>query len=71
MHALKLPYQAPRVSGESLQTCEAWRCHDGTQHLFCLPIQAISDHSLASNGPVVDSRDPNLVFGHMEATHNR
>ncbi|GFW37495.1 hypothetical protein TNCV_861021 [Trichonephila clavipes] len=29
--ALKLPNQAPRVSGESLQTCVAWRCPDGTQ----------------------------------------
>ncbi|GFV58281.1 cell death-related nuclease 6 [Trichonephila clavipes] len=29
--ALKLSNQAPRVSGESLQT---WRCPDGTQHLF-------------------------------------
>ncbi|GFW69947.1 hypothetical protein TNCV_1404001 [Trichonephila clavipes] len=33
--ALKLPNQAPRSSGESLQTCVAWRCPDGTQHLFC------------------------------------
>ncbi|GFV48808.1 hypothetical protein TNCV_1723251 [Trichonephila clavipes] len=33
--ALKLPNQAPRVSGESLQTCVAWCCPDGKQHLFC------------------------------------
>ncbi|GFT66167.1 hypothetical protein TNCV_650191 [Trichonephila clavipes] len=33
--ALKLPNQAPRGSGESLQKSVAWRCPDGTQHLFC------------------------------------
>ncbi|GFX25142.1 hypothetical protein TNCV_2753171 [Trichonephila clavipes] len=31
--ALKLSNQAPRVTGESLQTCP-----DGTQHLFCWAI---------------------------------
>ncbi|GFW26463.1 hypothetical protein TNCV_1164001 [Trichonephila clavipes] len=35
--ALKLPNQAPKVSGESLQTYLPWRCPDGTQH-FCWPI---------------------------------
>ncbi|GFY10305.1 hypothetical protein TNCV_2629841 [Trichonephila clavipes] len=69
--ALKLSNQAPRVSGESLQTCVAWRCPDGTQHLFCWPILAVSGQSLASNDPVVDSRDLNLVFGPTEATHNK
>ncbi|GFX81719.1 hypothetical protein TNCV_317251 [Trichonephila clavipes] len=53
---LKLSNQAPRVSGESLQTYGAWRCPDGTQHLFCRPILAVSGQSLASNSPVVDSR---------------
>ncbi|GFY01697.1 hypothetical protein TNCV_2608801 [Trichonephila clavipes] len=37
LDALKLPNQAPIVSGDSLQTCMAWRCPDGTQHLFCWP----------------------------------
>ncbi|GFW92580.1 uncharacterized protein TNCV_518971 [Trichonephila clavipes] len=69
--ALKLSNQAPRVSGESLQMCVAWRCPDGTQHLFCWPILALSGQSQASNGPVVDSRDLNLVFDHTEATHNK
>ncbi|GFX70810.1 hypothetical protein TNCV_1337721 [Trichonephila clavipes] len=41
--ALKLSSQAPRIYGESLQTSVAWRCPDGTQHLFCWPILAISD----------------------------
>ncbi|GFW60493.1 hypothetical protein TNCV_568411 [Trichonephila clavipes] len=68
--ALKLPNQAPRSSGKSLHKCVAWRCPDGT-HLFCWPILAISGQSLASNGPVVDSRDLNLVFGHTEATPNK
>ncbi|GFX50706.1 hypothetical protein TNCV_2722921 [Trichonephila clavipes] len=67
---LKLPNQAPRGSGQSLQKCVAWRCPGGTQHIFCWPILAISGQSLASNGPVVDSRDLNLVFGHAEATPN-
>ncbi|GFX50094.1 alpha-(1,3)-fucosyltransferase C [Trichonephila clavipes] len=49
----------------------AWRCPDGTQHAFCWPILAISGQSLASNGPVIDSRDLNLVFGHVEATPNK
>ncbi|GFU07245.1 hypothetical protein TNCV_3675911 [Trichonephila clavipes] len=57
--ALKLPNQAPRGSGESLQ---AWRCPNGIQKLFCWPILAISNQSLASNGPVVDSRDLNLCL---------
>ncbi|GFW97645.1 hypothetical protein TNCV_685151 [Trichonephila clavipes] len=69
--ALQLPNQAPRVSGESLQTSVAWRCSYGTQHFFCWPILAVSSQSPASNGPVVDSRDLNLVFGHTEVTHNK
>ncbi|GFV76980.1 hypothetical protein TNCV_690501 [Trichonephila clavipes] len=71
VHALKLSNQAPRVSGESLQTCVAWRCPDGTQHFFCWSILAISGQSLASNGPVVDSRDLTLVFCHTKAAHNK
>ncbi|GFY10061.1 hypothetical protein TNCV_1946061 [Trichonephila clavipes] len=54
--ALKLPNQALRVSGESLQTFVVWRCPDGTQHLFCWPILAVSGQLLASKDPVVDSR---------------
>ncbi|GFV59874.1 hypothetical protein TNCV_4740021 [Trichonephila clavipes] len=69
--ALKLPNQAPRISGESLQTCVAWHCPDGTQHFFCWPILAVSSQFLASNDPVVDRRDLNLVFGHTGATHNK
>ncbi|GFS58589.1 hypothetical protein TNCV_111891 [Trichonephila clavipes] len=68
--ALKLLIQAPRVSGESLQTCGSWRCPDGTQH-FCWPILAISSQSLASNSSVDDSRYLNLMFGHTETTHNK
>ncbi|GFV19703.1 transposable element Tcb2 transposase [Trichonephila clavipes] len=49
----------------------AWRCPDGTQHLFCWPTLAISGQLLASDGPVVDSRDLNLVFGHAGATPNK
>ncbi|GFV02474.1 hypothetical protein TNCV_1024021 [Trichonephila clavipes] len=33
--ALKLPNQAPTISGESLKMCVAWCCPDETQHLFC------------------------------------
>ncbi|GFU92625.1 hypothetical protein TNCV_4795531 [Trichonephila clavipes] len=69
--ALKLPNEASRVSGESLQTCMAWRCPDRTQHLFCWPILSVSGQSLASNGSVVDSRDMNLAFSRTEATHNK
>ncbi|GFV17546.1 hypothetical protein TNCV_4028761 [Trichonephila clavipes] len=69
--ALKLPNQAPRYSGKSLQKCVAWSCPDRTQHLFCWPVLAISGQSLASNGLVVDSRYLNLMFGHAEATPNR
>ncbi|GFV27337.1 hypothetical protein TNCV_3795321 [Trichonephila clavipes] len=64
--ALKPPNQARRESGESLQKCVAWRCPDETQHLLSFPTLAISSQSLDSNGPVVDSRDLNLVFGHVE-----
>ncbi|GFX75548.1 hypothetical protein TNCV_4714551 [Trichonephila clavipes] len=70
--ALKLPKQAPRISSKSLQTCVAWRCPDGTQHLFCCPKFWPRFWSIvSSNGPVVDSRYPNLVFGHTKATHNK
>ncbi|GFU73223.1 hypothetical protein TNCV_493481 [Trichonephila clavipes] len=69
--ALKLTNQAPRFSGESLQLCVAWHCPDGTQHLFCCQILAVSGQSIASNGPVVNSRNLNLVFGHAEETHNK
>ncbi|GFX30181.1 hypothetical protein TNCV_1962881 [Trichonephila clavipes] len=68
--AIKRLNQAPRVSGESLQMCVAWRCH-GKKHLFCWSILPISGQSLASNGPVADSRDLNLVFGPTEATNNK
>ncbi|GFU60265.1 hypothetical protein TNCV_4249621 [Trichonephila clavipes] len=71
MDPLKLPNQAPRVSGESLQKSVAWRCPDGTQYLFCWSILAISGQSLASNSPIFNSRESNLVFGHMEGTHNK
>ncbi|GFX31750.1 hypothetical protein TNCV_170831 [Trichonephila clavipes] len=69
--ALKLPNQAPRGSGESLQKCMFARCPDGTQHLFCWPILVISGQSLVSNGPVIESRNLNLVYGHVEATPNK
>ncbi|GFV68165.1 hypothetical protein TNCV_1874471 [Trichonephila clavipes] len=68
---LKLPNQALRVSSESLQACVAWRYPDGIQYLFCWPILVVFGQSLASNGPVVDSIDLNLVFGHTEVTHNK
>ncbi|GFU43773.1 hypothetical protein TNCV_651811 [Trichonephila clavipes] len=71
VYALKLPNQAPRVSGESLQTCVAWRSPDGKQSLFYWPIMAVSGQSLASKGPVVQSKDMNLVFGPTEATHTK
>ncbi|GFU54700.1 hypothetical protein TNCV_1037471 [Trichonephila clavipes] len=64
--ALKLLNQTPRVSGQSLQKRVAWRCPDGTQHLFC-SILAISGQSLASDGPDVGRREPNLVFGHTDS----
>ncbi|GFV27365.1 hypothetical protein TNCV_3795601 [Trichonephila clavipes] len=54
MKAFKLPKQAPRVSVESLQTCMAWRCLNGTQH-FCWLILVVSGHSLDSNGPVIET----------------
>ncbi|GFV84725.1 hypothetical protein TNCV_4297071 [Trichonephila clavipes] len=69
--ALKLPNQTSRASGESLQTCVAWSCPDGTQLLFCLLILAVSGQSLASNGSVNNSRDLISVFGPKEVTHNK
>ncbi|GFS65719.1 hypothetical protein TNCV_3853651 [Trichonephila clavipes] len=69
--ALKLPNQASRGSGESLQKFVVWRCPDGTQHLLCWSILAISSHSIASNGAVVDIRDLNSMFGNAKATLNK
>ncbi|GFT31335.1 hypothetical protein TNCV_607791 [Trichonephila clavipes] len=71
LDVLKLPNQAPRVSGKSLQACVTWRCLDGIQHFICWPILTDYGQSLASNGLVVESRDLNLVFGCTEATHNK
>ncbi|GFW92682.1 uncharacterized protein TNCV_519981 [Trichonephila clavipes] len=60
--ALKLLNLTSSCSKESLQKCVAWN----TTHLL-----ANSGQSLDSNGPVVDSRDLNLEFGHAEATPNK
>ncbi|GFU83519.1 hypothetical protein TNCV_4374681 [Trichonephila clavipes] len=38
---------------------------------FCWPILDVSSQSLASNGPIVDSRNLNVMFGHTKATHNK
>ncbi|GFW91972.1 hypothetical protein TNCV_2152521 [Trichonephila clavipes] len=70
MDALKLLNEAPGVSGESLQTCVAWRCPDGMQHLCCWRILAVSGQLLALNGPVVDNRNLNLVFGNTQLIIN-
>ncbi|GFW91399.1 hypothetical protein TNCV_3375651 [Trichonephila clavipes] len=48
-----------------------WRCSDGTQPLIWWSMLAVSGQSLASNCPVVDSRDLILMLGHTEATHNK
>ncbi|GFW81962.1 hypothetical protein TNCV_770911 [Trichonephila clavipes] len=52
LDVLKLPNQALRVSGESQQTCVAWRCPDGTQRLFCLSIMAVSGNGTSSRTSV-------------------
>ncbi|GFT92209.1 uncharacterized protein TNCV_1679031 [Trichonephila clavipes] len=54
--AFKLSNQAPRVSSESLQTCVAWRCPDGTQHLFCWPILAVSERTKPLDVPTVSEQ---------------
>ncbi|GFW19539.1 hypothetical protein TNCV_1604311 [Trichonephila clavipes] len=69
--ALKLPNQANRVFDESPETRVVWRYPDETQLLFLRPISTISGQSLAVNGPAVDSRYLNLVFGHTDATYNK
>ncbi|GFW51552.1 hypothetical protein TNCV_4212301 [Trichonephila clavipes] len=35
------------------------------------PVLAICGKLLPSNGPIVDSRDQNLVLGYTEATHDK
>ncbi|GFV41985.1 hypothetical protein TNCV_2751661 [Trichonephila clavipes] len=67
--ALKFCNQSPRISGESVQTCVACRCPDGTQNLICWRILAVSVQLLALSGSDADSRNLNLTFGHTEATH--
>ncbi|GFU95710.1 hypothetical protein TNCV_2815461 [Trichonephila clavipes] len=64
--ALKLPNQAPKGSGQSLQKCVDWRCPYGTQHFFCWPILV---NRLASNDPLVHSIDLNFVFGYAETSN--
>ncbi|GFV27716.1 hypothetical protein TNCV_4169381 [Trichonephila clavipes] len=56
---------------QNYETCVAWQCPDETQLLSCWPILAVSGQPLASNGPAVDSRGQNLVFGYLEATRNK
>ncbi|GFX37849.1 hypothetical protein TNCV_1823061 [Trichonephila clavipes] len=68
--ALKLLNQAPRVSGESLQTCVAWRCPGETQHFSSWPVLTISSKLLASNGPAVDRRDLNLFSVWPNGSHS-
>ncbi|GFR04716.1 hypothetical protein TNCT_37771 [Trichonephila clavata] len=43
---------------------------DETQSLSCLPILAVVGELLASNGSIVSSRNPNLMFVCIERTHN-
>ncbi|GFW92384.1 hypothetical protein TNCV_4920131 [Trichonephila clavipes] len=71
VNELELSNQVSRVSSESLQTCVVWCCPDGTQHLFCWQILAVSCQSLASNSPDVNSRYRNSVFNPTEATHKK
>ncbi|GFS72750.1 hypothetical protein TNCV_1421321 [Trichonephila clavipes] len=66
----KLSKQAPGVPSKSLQ-CVSCRRSDGIPHFFCWPILAFSSQLLASNGSVVESRDPNLVFGNLKAICNK
>ncbi|GFT89127.1 hypothetical protein TNCV_3085241 [Trichonephila clavipes] len=71
VNASKLPNQDSGVSDESLRTHVAWRCPDGIQHLSCCLMLVISGQTLVSTDPIVDSRVPNFVLGHMEATFNK
>ena len=71
MDALKLPNQVPKVSGKSVQMCIAWCCPYGTLHVWCWPNLGVFGQLQALNILVVDSRDPNFMFGHMKATHNK
>lgn len=64
----KLPKQTPGVCGGSLLLTSVALSYP--LHLSRWPILSISSRSLASNGPVVDSKDPNSMFGYMKATHN-
>ncbi|GFU69328.1 transposable element Tcb2 transposase [Trichonephila clavipes] len=59
--ALKFLNQALSVSGESLQTCVAWHCPDGTQHLICWPIMAAPCRSQASKGQFLNGL-PGAIF---------
>ncbi|GFX10940.1 hypothetical protein TNCV_512001 [Trichonephila clavipes] len=74
--ALKLSNQVPRISsGVTTYVCDlplcVCVCPDGTQHRFCFSILAVSVKSLASNGPIVDSRHLNLVLRPNEVPHNK
>ncbi|GFW53728.1 hypothetical protein TNCV_3938221 [Trichonephila clavipes] len=70
MDALKLTNKYLRVSVSHYR--RVWHGVVLIKYFFCWPILAVSGRqSLASNGPVVDNRYLNLVFGHMEATHNK
>ncbi|GFR16361.1 hypothetical protein TNCT_242211 [Trichonephila clavata] len=54
----------------SMDVCVTQRCPDGTQSLSLLPILAAFGELLASNGSIVSSRNPNLIFVYMERTYN-
>ncbi|GFQ64933.1 hypothetical protein TNCT_81481 [Trichonephila clavata] len=54
----------------SMDVCVTWRCPDGTQSFSLLPILAAFGELLASNGSIISSRNPNLIFFYMERTYN-
>ncbi|GFU97159.1 hypothetical protein TNCV_3180011 [Trichonephila clavipes] len=69
VEALNLPNQAPRVSGESLQTCGAWLMEHNTPLLLANSGRFWSIASFKRS--VGDKNDLNLVFGHTKVTHNK
>ncbi|GFR33805.1 hypothetical protein TNCT_303881 [Trichonephila clavata] len=69
-YMVKFSIKLLEILAISMDVCVTWCCPDGTQSLSLLPILAAFGELLASNGSIVSSMNPNLIFVYMGRTYN-